>query len=47
MQLGRLLYNICCVVPGGVVAFAPSFSYAAKLVERWKASGALARIDAR
>jgi hypothetical protein len=47
LQLGRLLHNICCVVPGGVVAFAPSFSYASQLVERWRATGAFARVDAR
>ena len=26
-ELGRLLANVCQVVPGGVVAFFPSFSY--------------------
>ena len=27
-ELGRLLGNVCAAVPGGVVVFFPSFSYA-------------------
>jgi chromosome transmission fidelity protein 1 len=27
-ELGRLVLNVCRVVPGGVVLFFPSFSYA-------------------
>ncbi len=47
LQLGRLLLGVCSVVPGGVVAFAPSFAYAAQLVARWTASGMLSKIAAK
>ncbi len=40
-QVGRLLLNVCRVVPGGVVAFAPSFQYLRQLWQRWQDTGAL------
>jgi chromosome transmission fidelity protein 1 len=39
-ELGRLLLNVCRVVPQGVVAFFPSFDYADACAARWAASGA-------
>lgn len=26
-EVGRILRNICCIVPGGVVCFLPSYAY--------------------
>jgi hypothetical protein len=49
-ELGRLLLNVCRVVPQGVVAFFPSFEYADACAVRWAASGAmdaLAAVKAR
>lgn len=34
-ELGRLVLNACQVVPGGVVLFFPSFSYADQVHARW------------
>jgi chromosome transmission fidelity protein 1 len=39
-ELGRLLLNVCRVIPQGVVAFFPSFDYADACAARWAASGA-------
>ena len=49
-ELGRLLLNVCRVVPQGVVAFFPSFEYADACAARWTATGtmsALAALKAR
>ncbi|PRW20458.1 putative ATP-dependent RNA helicase DDX11 [Chlorella sorokiniana] len=46
-ELGRLVLNACQVVPGGVVVFFPSFSYADQVYARWQASGLLRQLAAR
>ncbi|KAH7447640.1 hypothetical protein KP509_01G114900 [Ceratopteris richardii] len=38
-ELGRLLFNLCCVVPEGIVVFLPSFDYEQQLYSTWKATG--------
>nr|XP_019934498.1 PREDICTED: ATP-dependent DNA helicase DDX11-like isoform X3 [Paralichthys olivaceus] len=43
-ETGRILSNICNVVPGGVVCFFPSYEYSRRMVCHWEASGALARL---
>ncbi|XP_071385623.1 ATP-dependent DNA helicase DDX11 isoform X1 [Centroberyx affinis] len=43
-ETGRILSNICNVVPGGVVCFFPSYEYSRRIVSHWEASGALARL---
>ena len=40
-ELGRVLFNICCFVPAGIVVFLPSYSYVSHIVKRWKHTGAL------
>jgi chromosome transmission fidelity protein 1 len=46
-ELGQLLLNLACVVPEGLVVFAPSFGYLEQLVARWQSSGLLARLQQR
>uniref|UniRef100_A0A8C4IHQ1 DEAD/H (Asp-Glu-Ala-Asp/His) box helicase 11 n=1 Tax=Dicentrarchus labrax TaxID=13489 RepID=A0A8C4IHQ1_DICLA len=43
-ETGRILSNICNVVPGGVVCFFPSYEYSRRIISHWEASGALARL---
>ncbi|XP_028441239.1 ATP-dependent DNA helicase DDX11 isoform X2 [Perca flavescens] len=43
-ETGRILSNICNVVPGGVVCFFPSYEYSKRIVSHWEASGALTRL---
>jgi chromosome transmission fidelity protein 1 len=38
-DLGRLLLNAAAVVPGGLVAFFPSFAYADQAHARWGGCG--------
>ncbi|KAG7279217.1 hypothetical protein CRUP_013609 [Coryphaenoides rupestris] len=46
-ETGRMLFNLCNVVPGGVVCFFPSYDYARRIVAHWDSSGALARLAAK
>ncbi|XP_070827706.1 ATP-dependent DNA helicase DDX11 [Chaetodon trifascialis] len=43
-ETGRILSNICNVVPGGVVCFFPSYEYSRRIVSHWEASGTLSRL---
>ncbi|XP_067445735.1 ATP-dependent DNA helicase DDX11 [Thunnus thynnus] len=43
-ETGRILSNICNVVPGGVVCFFPSYEYSRRIVSHWEASGTLTRL---
>ncbi|KAM3609175.1 uncharacterized protein V6R79_010695 [Siganus canaliculatus] len=43
-ETGRVLSNICNVVPGGVVCFFPSYEYSRRIISHWEASGALTRL---
>uniref|UniRef100_A0A3Q1H8C3 Helicase ATP-binding domain-containing protein n=1 Tax=Anabas testudineus TaxID=64144 RepID=A0A3Q1H8C3_ANATE len=44
-ETGRILSNICNVVPGGVVCFFPSYDYSRRIIAHWEASGALSRLS--
>uniref|UniRef100_A0A8C7RUQ2 ATP-dependent DNA helicase DDX11 n=1 Tax=Oncorhynchus mykiss TaxID=8022 RepID=A0A8C7RUQ2_ONCMY len=44
---GRVLSNLCNVVPGGVVCFFPSYDYSRRILENWDASGVLARLSSK
>lgn len=46
-ELGRLLSNLCTVVPGGLVCFFPSFAYADHVTKTWETLGILASIRAK
>ncbi|KAI3371375.1 hypothetical protein L3Q82_023967, partial [Scortum barcoo] len=43
-ETGRILSNICNVVPGGVVCFFPSYEYSKRIISHWEASGTLTRL---
>lgn len=46
-EAGRILCNLCNVVPGGVVCFFPSYEYQRQVLTHWDKSGLLARLAAR
>ena len=46
-ELGRILCNICNVVPGGVVCFFPSYDYEEFIYTRLSKSSVLQRIEKR
>lgn len=46
-ELGRLLSNLCTVVPGGLVCFFPSFAYADHVTKTWETAGILTSIRAK
>ncbi|XP_077025773.1 ATP-dependent DNA helicase DDX11 [Tamandua tetradactyla] len=43
-EAGRILCNLCNVVPGGVVCFFPSYEYQRQVHAHWEKSGLLARL---
>ncbi|XP_054631210.1 ATP-dependent DNA helicase DDX11 isoform X1 [Dunckerocampus dactyliophorus] len=43
-ETGRILSNICNVVPGGVVCFFPSYEYSRHIVSHWQSSGVVTRL---
>ena len=44
-ELGRVLSNICNIVPGGVVIFFPSYAYETKVYDHFEKTGVLNRIE--
>lgn len=46
-ETGRVLSNLCNVVPGGVVCFFPSYDYSRRILEHWEASGVLTRLSSK
>ncbi|KAM6936926.1 ATP-dependent DNA helicase DDX11 [Xenentodon cancila] len=46
-ETGRILSNICNVVPGGVVCFFPSYEYSKRIISHWEASGVLTRLGSK
>lgn len=46
-ELGRIIQNLCNIVPDGIVIFFPSYAYEQQLYEHWKNSGVLQRIAAK
>ncbi|KAH3840006.1 hypothetical protein DPMN_113447, partial [Dreissena polymorpha] len=43
-ELGRLVCNICNVVPAGVICFFPSYDYEKFVYTHWETTGVLARL---
>ncbi|XP_057692593.1 ATP-dependent DNA helicase DDX11 [Corythoichthys intestinalis] len=43
-ETGRILSNICNVVPGGMVCFFPSYEYLRRIVVHWESGGILTRL---
>nr|XP_055136699.1 ATP-dependent DNA helicase DDX11 isoform X4 [Symphalangus syndactylus] len=46
-EAGRILCNLCGVVPGGVVCFFPSYEYLRQVHAHWEKGGLLDRLAAR
>ncbi|KAF7699344.1 ATP-dependent DNA helicase DDX11 [Silurus meridionalis] len=46
-ETGRVLSNLCNVVPGGVVCFFPSYEYERRILGHWEKSGVLQRLEAK
>ncbi|XP_032619914.1 ATP-dependent DNA helicase DDX11 isoform X2 [Chelonoidis abingdonii] len=43
-EMGRILGNLCNVVPGGVVCFFPSYEYEKQVYTHWEGTGLLTRL---
>lgn len=43
-ETGRILSNICNVVPAGVVCFFPSYEYLRRITSHWESNGTIARL---
>ncbi|XP_067907179.1 ATP-dependent DNA helicase DDX11 isoform X2 [Heterodontus francisci] len=46
-ECGRVLVNLCKVVPGGIVCFFPSYEYEKHVYDHWKMTGLLAQLEAK
>ncbi|GCB82935.1 hypothetical protein scyTo_0023700 [Scyliorhinus torazame] len=46
-ECGRVLVNLCNVVPGGIVCFFPSYDYEKQVYTRWEKTGLLAQLEAK
>ncbi len=46
-ELGRLLINLVRHVPGGIVCFLPSYAYLLCVLDRFKTTGTLAKLNTR
>ncbi|XP_004616973.2 ATP-dependent DNA helicase DDX11 [Sorex araneus] len=47
LETGRILCNLCTVVPGGLVCFFPSYEYQRQVHAHWQENGLLGRLAAR
>ncbi|KAI0703917.1 DNA repair helicase [Earliella scabrosa] len=46
-ELGQILLNLVNIVPGGMVVFVPSYGFLHAVMEKWKASGTLEKLNAK
>ncbi|XP_077791250.1 ATP-dependent DNA helicase DDX11 isoform X4 [Podarcis muralis] len=46
-EVGRILCNLCNVVPGGVVCFFPSYEYEKQVYTHWEKTGVLAQLASK
>ncbi|NWU94568.1 DDX11 helicase, partial [Upupa epops] len=46
-ETGRILCNLCNIVPGGVVCFFPSYEYEKQVYAHWEKMGLLTRLSAK
>ncbi|KAL3822856.1 hypothetical protein ACHAXA_006220 [Cyclostephanos tholiformis] len=44
-ELGRLVLNLCSVVPKGFVVFLPSYNYESQIFQRWRSTGFLGQLE--
>ena len=43
-ELGRVIANVCNLVPGGIVCFLPSYDYEQKVYDHFNKSGVLQKL---
>lgn len=46
-ETGRVLANLCNIVPGGVVCFFPSYEYEKRILGHWESTGVLQRLQSK
>ncbi len=46
-ETGRVLLNLCNIVPGGVVCFFPSYEYEKRILGHWESTGVLQRLESK
>ncbi|KAL1265123.1 hypothetical protein QQF64_003150 [Cirrhinus molitorella] len=46
-ETGRVLSNLCNIVPGGVVCFFPSYEYEKRILGHWENTGVLQRLQSK
>ncbi|XP_077325097.1 ATP-dependent DNA helicase DDX11 [Lithobates pipiens] len=46
-ETGRILVNLCNVIPGGLVCFFPSYDYQKLVLDHWEKTGQLKRLAAK
>ncbi|XP_059508252.1 ATP-dependent DNA helicase DDX11 isoform X2 [Stegostoma tigrinum] len=46
-ECGRVLVNLCKVVPGGIVCFFPSYEYEKQAYTHWETTGLLTQLEAK
>uniref|UniRef100_A0A672PJL8 ATP-dependent DNA helicase DDX11 n=1 Tax=Sinocyclocheilus grahami TaxID=75366 RepID=A0A672PJL8_SINGR len=46
-ETGRVLSNLCNIVPGGVVCFFPSYEYEKRILGHWESTGILQRLQSK
>uniref|UniRef100_A0A673G4N8 ATP-dependent DNA helicase DDX11 n=1 Tax=Sinocyclocheilus rhinocerous TaxID=307959 RepID=A0A673G4N8_9TELE len=46
-ETGRVLSNLCNIVPGGVVCFFPSYEYEKRILGHWESTGVLKRLQSK
>lgn len=44
-ELGRILTNVCNVIPAGVVCFFPSYEYEKLVFEHWEKNGVISKLE--
>ena len=43
-ELGRVVTNLCAIVPGGIVCFFPSYDYENMVCIKWENTGVMEKI---
>ncbi|XP_065186759.1 ATP-dependent DNA helicase DDX11-like isoform X1 [Sycon ciliatum] len=44
-EIGRIVSNLCSLVPGGIVCFFPSYAYEQSIIDSWTKSGVMKTIS--
>lgn len=44
-ELGRILINVCNVIPAGIVCFFPSYEYEKHVFEHWTKNGIISKLE--